>query len=249
MYEPRLYREIPQNDRFFRVEISYLETDLWIACAPAISEHRFQKFVVNTIISLRNDIDEYTRNRRVFMDSFSALALDSDAPLIVQKMLNAAIQANVGPMAAVAGSFAEEIGKRIKTEFSPNELIVENGGDIYIDINEPVLIGIYAGDSPLSNKIALKVTPEYSPFGICTSSGTIGHSQSFGKADAVTIACKDTAEADAYATAFGNKVQSVNDIDSVIAETRSVRSILSALVIVDDKIAVQGKFDIQIIEH
>ncbi|MDO9547420.1 MAG: UPF0280 family protein [Candidatus Marinimicrobia bacterium] len=247
MYEPRLYREIPQNDRFFRLEISYLETDLWIACAPAISEHRLREFVIGTITTLRNDIGEYNRNHREFRDSLSPLPLDPDAPIIIQKMLNAANQANVGPMAAVAGGFAEEIGKRIKTEFYPEELIVENGGDIYIDINQAVLIRVYAGDSPLSNKIALKVSPEYSPLGICTSSGKIGHSQSFGRADAVTIVCKDTAQADAYATAFGNTIQSVDDIDAVIAKTQSIPSIFSALVIVDDKIAVQGKFDIQII--
>ena len=249
MYEPRLYRNNQQNDRFSRFELSYLETDLWIAYSPAISENTLREFVIDTIISLRKNITEYKRNHPEFITSYSPLRVDPKAPLIIQKMLNAAILANVGPMAAVAGAFAEIIGQSLKREFSLNELILENGGDLYLYIHQPVLIRIHAGDSPLSDTIALKISPEYSPLGICTSSGKIGHSQSFGIADAVTIACKDSAEADAFATAFGNKIKTITDIDAVIAETQTIQSILSALVIVDDKIGIQGKFEIQIIGH
>jgi hypothetical protein len=249
MYEPRLYRSLPENERFYRLETGYLETDLWIAYAPEIQENLLREFVVETIIALRADIDEYNRNHREFGDSFSPLPADSDAPAIVQRMLNAALKADVGPMAAVAGAFADEIGKRIGKEFSITEVIVENGGDIYIDIEQPVLISISAGDSPLSNKIALNIPPEYAPLGVCTSSGKVGHSRSFGQAHAVTIAAEDTAEADAFATAFGNKVQSADDIDAVVAETQLIQSIFSALVIADDKVGIQGKFDIRIIEQ
>ena len=249
MYEPRLYRKIPENDRFSRIEVSYLETDLWIAYCLDISEILLQKFVLDTIFSLRNDLQLYQQRHPVFFTSQRALSKDDHAPEIIQKMLNAGNIANVGPMAAVAGAFAEEIGKRIKDEFSPGELIVENGGDIFLDIETPVIISIYAGNSSLSNKIAVKITPGDSPLGICTSSGKIGHSLSYGNADAVMIACKDTAEADAFATVFGNKIKSVDDIDFVIAETQAIQSILSALVIIDDKIGIQGKFDIQLLKE
>ena len=249
MYEPRLYRKIPENDRFSGIEVRYLETDLWIACNSNISVHLLRTFVLDAICSLRSDLQYYQQEHSEFYTSQIALPQDDHAPEILQKMLNAGYVANVGPMAAVAGAFAEEIGKRIKDEFSPGELIVENGGDIFLDIETPVIISIYAGNSSLSNKIAVKITPGDSPLGICTSSGKIGHSLSYGNADAVMIACKDTAEADAFATVFGNKIKSVDDIDFVIAETQAIQSILSALVIIDDKIGIQGKFDIQLLKE
>ena len=46
------------------------------------------------------------------------------------------------------------------------------------------------------------------PMGICTSSGTVGHSLSFGKADAVCVKAKSVSLADAAATAIGNMVKS-----------------------------------------
>jgi len=248
MYEPRLYRKIPENDRFSRIEVSYLETDLWIAYCLDISEILLQKFVLDTIFSLRNDLQLYQQRHPVFFTSQRALSKDDHAPEIIQKMLNAGIIANVGPMASVAGAFAEEIGVRIKKEFNPRELIIENGGDIFIDIEDPVLISIYAGKSPLSNKIALQITPEESPLGICTSSGKVGYSLSYGNADAVMISCNDTAEADAFATAIGNRVKSRLDIDRIIAETQMLKSVLAAVIIIDDKIGIQGNYDIQVLK-
>lgn len=49
---------------------------------------------------------------------------------------------------------------------------------------KPLLVGLFAGKSPLTGKIGLKFEPG-SSLGICTSSGTVGHSLSFGKCDAV----------------------------------------------------------------
>ena len=89
----------------------------------------------------------------------------------------------VGPMAAVAGAIAEFVGEELLA-YSP-EVIIENGGDIYIKSLKKRVVGIYAGNSPLTGKIGLEIEGKETPIGICTSSGTVGHSLSFGRADAV----------------------------------------------------------------
>lgn len=243
MYEPRTYRKIPDDNRFRYLNVDYLETDLWIACNPATSEKRLAAFARESIITLRNEVEGYARTFPEFIGSHKPVTFDPQAPVVVRKMLNAAQIARVGPLAAVAGGFAEEVGIRIKAEFSVEELIIENGGDIYLDIAQDTYISIFAGDSPLSNKIALKITPDIAPLGVCTSSGKVGHSFSYGRADAVTIACRDAALADAFATAFGNRVRTAGDSQRVLADIREIPSILAACIIVDDQLAIQGKFE------
>ena len=141
-------------------------------------------------------------------------------------------------MAGVAGAIAMDIGKAVKGEFNTKETVIENGGDIYLDIKKPLDILIYAGGSPLSGRIAIRVHPEHSPLGVCTSSGTIGHSLSFGKADAVVIACKNACLADAYATKFANLVRYERDIKPVLKMIKKNTDIIGGLIILDKKIGV-----------
>ena len=121
---------------------------------------------------------------------------DPLAPPLLRTMLSAARLAGVGPMASVAGAIAQAVGAALKPHSS--SIIVENGGDCYLDMDEETTVGIYAGPrSPFSGKIGIRLTADVFPLGICTSSGTVGHSLSFGKADAVTVTARDAALADA----------------------------------------------------
>jgi len=117
-------------------------------------------------------------------------------------MMNASEQTGIGPMSAVAGAFSYHIGNMLEQRYGLKEVIVENGGDLYLNITKDTLISVYAGNSPLSEKVGLRVPAEYSPLGICTSAGTVGPSLNFGAADAVMVACKNTLLADSYATAL-----------------------------------------------
>ena len=161
-----------------------------------------------------------------------------DAPDIVRRMCYAAQMAGVGPMAAVAGAISEFVGREL-LKFS-DEIIVENGGDIFIKSQQDRVVGIYAGDSPLSNKIGLRILAKDTPVGICTSSGKIGHSLSFGKADAVMILSKDTALADAVATAVGNIVKGADDMQKGIDYARRIEGVSGVVIIVEDKFGAWG---------
>ncbi|MDE5638649.1 MAG: UPF0280 family protein, partial [Odoribacter sp.] len=117
---------------------------------------------------------------------------------------------------------------------------------IYADIQEDMDVSVFAGASPLSEKVGLHIDATEAPLGICTSSGTVGPSLSFGKADAVMIICKDAMLADSYATRFANLIQKAKDIPPVLEEIRTTQEILSALIIQGDKMGVIGKFEMKL---
>jgi len=123
--------------------------------------------------------------------------------------------------------------------------MVENGGDLFLNVDGNVLIGIFAGDSPLSGRIALSVEAKETPLGICTSSGTVGHSLSFGIADAVCIKSKSTALADAAATSVGNLIKRKSDVKKGLERAMSIPGVLGVLIIVGDTLAVQGNMELR----
>ncbi|OGN94107.1 MAG: thiamine biosynthesis protein ApbE, partial [Chloroflexi bacterium RBG_13_50_10] len=164
---------------------------------------------------------------------------EAEAPAIVKEMARVSQLTSVGPMAAVAGAIAEAVGRDLLA-FSP-EVIVENGGDIFLRISEKRLVGIYAGQSAFTKKIALEIMPRETPLGICTSSGTVGHSLSLGGADAVIVLSPSTALADATATALGNIVKDANDIPIAIEKAQGIAGLRGVVVIVGDKMGVWGK--------
>lgn len=197
---------------------------------------------VAVVQTLRQQLREHIAIQDEFLTSLTPVKRLDGIPAIVEKMLWASELAHVGPMAAVAGAVAECTGRALlhKSE----EIIVENGGDIYLALKVPGIVGLYAGRSPFSSKIGIMVHPEQTPMGICTSSATVGHSLSFGKADAVTICAKDAALADAVATETCNRIRREDDLADAIDFAFSIDGIFGALAILDDKIAVKGSIEL-----
>jgi len=245
MFEPRWYRRLMEGERFTSFTITYLETDLWIGVNPFSYHPDMPGFTLKKSKELRVIMDNYIAIHPEFLTSLIPIKPDSLSHPIIQAMINATIISGTGPMSAVAGAFAQFIGEAIAKEFNAQEIIVENGGDIYLSIKNDLEVGVFAGNSPLSNKMAIIVPASFSPLGLCTSSGTVGHSLSFGKADAAMIACKDAALADAFATRFGNEVKTPADIPAAIKLSEDFHEILSILLIADDQLGVRGKFQLR----
>jgi len=145
-------------------------------------------------------------------------------------------------MAAVAGAIAHFVGEEL-AKFSP-ELIIENGGDIYLRSNKERIIGIYAGKSPLSGKIGLKIEGKGIPLGISTSSGTVGHSLSFGKADAVIVLADTAIISDAVATAIGNLIIQAADIPLGIERARNIQGVRGIVIIKDENMGAGGDINL-----
>lgn len=245
-YKERTYRErfSSQNRRSFSVK--YKETDLWIGVDSDSYSPFMQDEALSIIVKLRNLMDAYLMIDADYKSALVPYMPQSPAPQIFHDMAAVCQRTNIGPMSAVAGAVARHTALELKKKFPYKEILVENGGDIYLDIKEDIDISVFAGESPLSDRVGLHIPATYSPVGVCTSSGTVGPSLSLGKADAVMIVCKDVLLADSYATAMANRVKNVDDIEPVIDYISSRSDILGALVIKDDKMAVTGCFELRI---
>jgi ApbE superfamily uncharacterized protein (UPF0280 family) len=192
------------------------------------------------ILHYRADIEGYIIKDRRLLDSLRPIAVDLKAPAIIKSMAGAAKKANVGPMAAVAGAIAQYIGSDILKE-GISEVIVENGGDIFLKTKKTRWIGLYAGRSKFSQRLSLEINPADTPLGICTSSASVGHSLSFGKTDAAVVLAKDAILADALATAVGNIVDSQNDFKKAVNFAKEVKEVLGIVIILGDDLVSWGK--------
>jgi ApbE superfamily uncharacterized protein (UPF0280 family) len=233
MYEKRTYRNLVKTDDLVKFEVIVKETDLLVR-----AERDLSKETREFVLKYRHQLETYIAMNPEFQKSLIPLMEDPYAPEIVHQMIQTSQLAHVGPMAAVAGAMAESVSKDLLK--LSKEVIVENGGDIYLATSRERTIGIYAGDSPLSLKIGIVISPEETPLGVCTSSGTVGPSLSFGKANAVCILSKSAALADAAATAVGNVVKEKKDIELGLEKGREIVGVLGALIIVEEKMGAWG---------
>lgn len=160
-------------------------------------------------------------------------------------MLKAAAAAGVGPMAAVAGAIAEYVGKGLLAA-GQDEIIVENGGDIFLQRRAECIAAIFAGQSPLNQKVGIKIPPDRMPLGICTSSGSIGHSLSLGLADSVTVLASSVPLADAAATRIGNEVsgESQEIISRALEVARSIPGLLGVVIIHGEQMGAWGDINL-----
>lgn len=234
MFEPRTYRHWINGADLVDAVVMVKETDLYIRAQRNLEEE-----AKASILKYRAYLEEYIKTNPHFLAALNPIEVADGAPDIVVEMAGAARKCGVGPMAAVAGAIAEYVGKEL-LDYS-NEVIVENGGDLFLKVDTKRQVGIYAGDSALSGKLAIEVWPEETPMGMCTSSGTVGHSLSYGKADAVIAVSRSTALADAAATAIGNIMKNVRDINKAIDFAMSVDGLDGIVVIKGSDMGIWGK--------
>jgi uncharacterized protein len=234
----RTYRQLISEGNYSHFTVKISETDLFILADSDLSDLAFQ-----STLKFRVQIEEYIRLHPEFKSSLVPVSGDRLAPEIIKDMLKVSATAGVGPMASVAGAISEHVGRDLMRESA--NVIVENGGDIYLNVKDNVLIGLFAGDSPLTGRIALRIDAKETPIGICTSSGTVGHSLSFGKADAVCIKSKSAALADAAATSVGNLIRKKSDVKKGLDRAMSIDGVLGVLIIKEDTLAVQGEMELR----
>lgn len=213
--------------------VRFGESDILISAGRDLSELALARLRV-----YRYQLEAYIARDERFLASLVPVEVLLDAPPIVKEMARASADAGVGPMAAVAGAVAEHLAQDLLSVST--EVIVENGGDIYLKRKPPCTIGIFAGPSPLSMRVGLAVEPQYG-LGIATSSGTVGHSLSFGRADACVVLSRNAALADAAATALANKVQSSLDAQPVAESARRLPGIMGVVIIIGNTLAAWGR--------
>lgn len=234
-YEPRTYRTTvePVGLECFRVCVK--ETDLLVCAERDLSEA-----ARDLVLRARADIESHIAASPRFAESYVPVDVPDSAPEIVRRMAAAAHAANVGPMASVAGAVAEYVARGL--EALSSEVIVENGGDLYVVGRTDRTVALWAGESAAeaAPQVGLLVRGSLAPVGVCTSSGTVGPSESFGRADAVTVLARDGALADAVATQLGNRVRDPEDVDRAVEAARGVHGVLGVVVVLGERLGAWG---------
>ncbi len=242
MYQPRHYRKSVHAGRLASFAVTVDETDLLV-----LADSDLQQEARELIEAARAQLQAHIAQWPEFLSSLGPLEILDPAPAggkkvpeMIGAMYRASQIAGTGPMAAVAGAVAEAVGQGLLSR--SRQVIVENGGDIFIKSDVPRTVSICAGESPLSAKVGVRLPA--GRFGVCTSSGTVGHSFSTGKADAAVAISADTALADAVATALGNRIECAEDIAAGLEWVRGIEGILHAAIIVGDRFGTWGQFEI-----
>lgn len=235
MYDNRkVYRQQHHKQGLTAFEITVQETNLHIQADTDLSGPALQ-----AVTRCREQIQAYIRQHPDFKTALTPMAVSDTAPLIIQEMARAAREAQVGPMATVAGAVAEYTGRHLLS-FS-SEVVVENGGDIFIHSGTETVLTIFAGNSPFSLTTGIQISRQPGFFGICTSSGTFGHSQSFGRADAVMVMAGSCMLADAAATGLANQVTTGDDIAPALETGKQISGIQGLVIIKDTQIGLWGE--------
>lgn len=234
IYEERNYRSLINKDNLISYPVKIAQSDLWIS-----SDSNLAGLAEKSLRQHRYSLESYIDRNPEFRTTLIPHPYDPLAPLIVREMIEQSGVCGVGPMASVAGAIAEFVGKDL-LGFTDN-LIIENGGDIFLQSKKSLSIGIFAGESALSYKVKIIVKPEETPLGICTSSATVGPSLSFGKADAVCVLSKSAILADAAASAIANGVKSKNDIKKALDYGMKIPGVRGIVIIIENEMGATGK--------
>jgi len=233
-----VYRDLIKQYNLLSFQVSIKESDLFVLC-----DKKLPKQTEDALVWCRKDIEQYIYQNHIFKTTFKPFPVKEDMPPIVRDMAEASQKTGVGPMASVAGAIAEHVGRELLNICK--QVIVENGGDIFLKVNKRKKVGIYARESPISGKFALEIKPEDTPLGICCSAGTFGHSKSLGRADAAVVLSPSAALADAAATGMGNIVKTDAHIQEGLEFLKKIPEIKGGVIIKGKRIGAWG--DIKIV--
>jgi ApbE superfamily uncharacterized protein (UPF0280 family) len=249
LYQPRLYRDEMNSDRFRFFSSVHHESDLLVGVNFDSYQDNMEVVCREEQLRLYKLLSAHIVQFPSFASALNPLPIPGEAGLApeLKTMYKLAFVTGTGPMSSVAGLFAQGLGRVLGGEKknSSVEVLVENGGDLYVRNQEDLVVVVQAGDVALSGKLGLVIPP--GEWGICTSSGTLGHSYSKGKADALTIVCRDTPLADAWATALANQIEGKEDIRPLLKRVEGLTEILACVVIVDGELGILGNFETKLL--
>jgi len=232
-----IYRNRIKHREKYNWHIVYKYSDLLVSCDRDVTI-RLEK----AVREIYNILESLIKDEPSFQKSLSPVRIKRNYPPIVKKMCRKASLFNVGPMATVAGAMCDYIASELNEHCS--NLIIENGGDVFIKSKRNIDVGVYIKNENFTDKIYLNVKAKDTPCGICSSSGMFGHSLSIGKSDLVVVLSNSTISADGAATSIANRINNPGDIAAAIDYYKKIKDIKGILVIKDDKLGICGNIEL-----
>lgn len=217
------------------------ESDLFIT-----SQVNLKSQILARLNKIRQDIKGYIFLHPEFATSLTPIKEDPEAPQIVINMIRAGQIMDVGPMAAVAGAISQDIAD-FAARSSP-DILVENGGDIFIHSTKDRVVGLLPHpDEPAV--IGIRIDKKSTPCAVCSSSATIGHSLSLGNGDLVVVKSKSGAVADAAATALCNIIKNRKSLVRInrIRNDLEKKGILGVLAQMGEELSVWGDMELTVL--
>jgi ApbE superfamily uncharacterized protein (UPF0280 family) len=217
--------------------ITLYESDITIIT----DSEKYVTFALDTFTEARIHLETVIQTYPEFKSSFSPYYTNDNSDLI-QRMEKAGELANVGPMAAVAGVFADIMSEEMILN-GAKIAVVENGGEIMIHSIEDIYIGLYSQTTEIQDKIGFRFRGGSKPLGVATSSGTFGHAISLGKADTVTVFATNAGIADAAATSITNLIQREGaecKLEPALKRAQLLEGVYGVFITCGDKVAKTG---------
>ena len=207
--------------------------------ATIAADREFLASAVEAIRSTRSQIERQIRQDRFFLTTLEPYDPEPSSQRIIRRMCAASAAAGVGPMATIAGVIAQEALEAMVSNGCRHGW-VDNGGDIALITERPATLEIFS-DPESRNACALELEPTDEIIGVCTSSGTLGHSVSFGNADVALAIADDAVLADALATAIGNAVTDKKSLSTCFDKFKSMDGFRAGLAMIEGSISMHGK--------
>ena len=220
-------------------EFVHAKVEIGETAATIAAERRYIADAVAAIKSARVQVERKVRQDRFFLTTLEPYESRDDDSAVVKRMCDATTKAGVGPMAAVAGAVAAEAVEAM-VRGGCSHCWVDNGGDIALMLDKAITLEVFS-DPDSGKAFGFVLGPTESPIGICSSSGKLGHSISFGNSDVVVAIAEDAVLADALATAIANRVVDRESLRTCFDPFKSVRGATGFLAMLDGEVAVFGK--------
>jgi hypothetical protein len=219
-------------------EFVLAKVELDETAATIAANREYIAAAVGAIKSARTEIVRKIRKDDFFLTTLEPYEpLADDAP-VIRQMCHASALAGVGPMATVAGIIAQSALDAMVAQGCPH-CWVDNGGDVALRISEQVTVEVF-NEPGANNAFAFELQPSENPVGICTSSGMLGHSISFGNADVAVAVAESAQLADAVATALGNRVKDAASLRSCFDPFIGIKGFIGGLAMFQGATAMHG---------
>lgn len=207
--------------------------------ATIAAERDYLEAAVDAIKSARAKIEQQIRRDDFFLTTLEPYETPKDGSPVVKRMCEAAKLAGVGPMATVAGTIAQEAMEAMAAQGLTHGW-VDNGGDVALMLESPATLEVFS-DPGSKTAFALELEPTDGIIGICSSSGRIGHSISFGNADVALVMADSAVLADALATAIGNRVANPDSLKTCFDPLKGLDGFIGGLAMIDGAVSMRGR--------
>lgn len=194
--------------------------------------------VPDLICEARRIVEDKIGRSPEFGSSLSPLKADGSDHSLIGRMCRAAEMAGVGPMASVAGAVASYVIEGLIAR-GCDYAVIDNGGDLAIFSDEEVTVGLYTGRYSTS-RFGLRIPRTDGIMGICSSSGVVGPSLSFGRSDIATVISGDPVLSDACATRLGNEIAEEGDLAPAAESVCGIRGVRGCLAAVGESVCTCG---------